>query len=318
MLVSVVMPVFNGARFIEAAIGSVLAQSHRELELVVVDDGSSDATPDILARLAASDPRLRVVRQDNAGVSAARNRALAECRGEWIANLDSDDLMLPNRLERQLAFLAAHPEVKVFACRAEYINDQGRVLGRSKLEPFSTAEELARYVAGGGIVGVNHSSVMMHRPTVLALGGYRTKFRAAEDLDLWNRVVDGGHLLLMQDEVLTQYRIHGGSMVTAQMARTLMDFEWMKACILARRAGQPEPEREAFERQWRGRPWTARLATALFHQANIHYRAAAFDFASGRPVRAVGRLLWAGLCRPDYVLGRLAAQVTWRGLRGAG
>ena len=308
-LVSVVMPVFNGERFVEAAIASVLGQTHGHFELVVVDDGSTDGTGRILQRLAATDSRIRILAQDNQGVAAARNRALAACRGQWVANLDSDDRMLPSRLERQLAFIDAHPDVKVCACRACYINPTGRAIGRTKLEPFTSAAALKRYLADGGIVGVNHSSVMMHRPTILALGGYRTRFRSAEDLDLWNRVVDAGHLLLMQDEVLSEYRLHEGSMVTASMADVLMDFEWMKAGILARRAGEPEPDRETFLAAWRSRPWYQRLWSHLFHLANRQYRAAGFDVASGRWLHGAGRLLVAGLCRPDYVLSRLSSQL---------
>jgi glycosyltransferase involved in cell wall biosynthesis len=313
MLVSVVMPVFNGERFIETAIRSVFAQTHDELELIVVDDGSTDGTADILERLGAEDARLEVIHQANQGVSAARNRALAACRGDWVANLDSDDRMLPERLARQLAFIERYPEVKVFACRAYYINATGKMIGKTKLEPFATPEALKSYVDGGGIVGVNHSSVMMHRPTIQALGGYRTQFRSAEDLDLWNRVIDAGHLLLMQDEILGEYRIHESSMVTARMAAVLMDFEWMKAGIHARRKGEPEPTREAFMAEWQKQPLTTRFWTKLFHFANIQYRAAGFDIASGRYGRGVAKLLLAGCCRPDYVIGRLSSQLTLPG-----
>jgi glycosyltransferase involved in cell wall biosynthesis len=311
MLVSVVMPVYNGEAFLETAIRSVLTQTHRDLELVVVDDGSTDSTPDILARFAAIDPRIRVIRQTHRGVSAARNRALAACQGEWVANLDSDDHMLPNRLERQMTFVEQNPEVRVFACRAYYINGEGRILGKTRLEPFVTPEQLRRYVDRGGIVGVNHSSVMMHRATILQVGGYREEFHSAEDLDLWNRVVERGYLFLLQDEILTEYRIHSRSIVTSRMTTVLMDFEWMKACMFARRAGRAEPSREEFLRSWYLQSWPKRLFRRITHQASIEYRAAAFDFASGRHLRGLTRLLLALIYRPDYVITRAASQLTF-------
>lgn len=117
MFVSVVMPVYNGRAFLREAIGSVLAQTHRDLELVAVDDGPTDDSPAILEELAAADPRLRVIRQPNGGGARARNRALEEARAEWIGNLDHDDIMLPHRIEGQLAFIAAQADVKVSSCR---------------------------------------------------------------------------------------------------------------------------------------------------------------------------------------------------------
>jgi glycosyltransferase involved in cell wall biosynthesis len=155
MFVSVVMPVYNGQAFLREAIESVLAQTHLDLELVAIDDGSADESPAILADLAVADPRVRVIRQANGGGARARNRALQEARAEWIINLDQDDLMLPNRIERQLAFLAAHPDVKVFSCRALYINAAGKAFGKTKCEPITTRAAFERHLASGEPIGIN-------------------------------------------------------------------------------------------------------------------------------------------------------------------
>src|SRR5689334_21141299 len=105
-LVTVVVPVYNTLPYVADALESALAQTHRELDVVVVDDGSTDGSSGVVVELAAREPRIRVVRQPNAGLAAARNAGLAAAAGEYVAFLDSDDLWLPEKLERQLAVAA--------------------------------------------------------------------------------------------------------------------------------------------------------------------------------------------------------------------
>ncbi len=167
MFVSVVMPIYNGQDYLREAIGSVLAQTHHDFELVTINDGSTDDSPAILAEFAAADRRIRVVSQPNGGGARARNRALQEARADWIINLDHDDIMLPNRIERQLAFIAAHPDVKVFSCRAWYISAEGRIFGKTRCEPITTRRGLRApprrqpadrpQSSGGGDAPADHS-----------------------------------------------------------------------------------------------------------------------------------------------------------------
>jgi hypothetical protein len=144
--------------------------------------------------------------------------------------------MLPNRIERQLAFLAAHPGVKVFASRAHYIDQDGRIFGLTKCEPFTTPARFAARMAAGRPIGINHSSAMLHRPTILAVGGYRSAHEPAEDIDLWNRLAEQGHMILQQEEVLTQYRIHGNSLLTSRTRQGWEVGDWTIACMLSWRA----------------------------------------------------------------------------------
>jgi len=319
MFVSVIMPIYNGEAFLREAIESVLAQTHRDFELVAVDDGSTDASPAILAEFAAADRRVRVITQRNGGGARARNRALQEARAEWVINLDCDDVFLPNRIERQLAFLAACPEVKVFACRAFYINRTGRIFGQTKCEPFTTRREFERYYEAGLPLGINHSAVAMHRPTILAVGGYRPEFAGAEDLDLWNRVTERGHLVLQQDEALFKYRIHSTSVMASRTRQSWEAGDWAIACMRARRAGRPEPTREEFQRQLRARSWWQRLQRERHMIARVHYRLAGLDIAHGRWPQGAARLAFAGCAWPRYVAKRFASQLYrpplawWRG-----
>ena len=158
--VSVVMPVYNGAPFLQPAIASIVAQTLRDFEFVIVDDGSTDATATMLTAAGARDPRVRVISHPaNRGAVAARNTALAHARGELIAVMDSDDVALPTRLERQVAFLNAHPDISVLGGSVQLIDQLG-VPG-----PVKTYPTLPGLVAWSMIFfnSLAHSTVMARR-----------------------------------------------------------------------------------------------------------------------------------------------------------
>lgn len=309
MKVSVLMAVYDGEAYVEEAIASVRAQTHRDLEFVVVDDGSTDATPTILARHAGEDPRIRILRQDNRGAAAARTHGLHEASCEWVFLLDADDLMLPERIARQLAFIHAHPGVRVASCRARYISADGRILGRTKLEPFTDRASFEAFLASGEAIALCHPTVALHRATALEQGGYRAQFHGAEDSDLWNRIAEAGHMVLMQDEVLVHTRLHAASTVTRDFRKNRLQHDWMRACMAARRAGRPEPDFESFLATLARAPWPARLDRERKLLAKAHYRAAALLIGERRRLTALARLGLAALLQPSYVLPRLRAQL---------
>ncbi|GAB6036044.1 glycosyltransferase [Fundidesulfovibrio butyratiphilus] len=195
MLVSVVIPTYNRAGMVGRAVASVLKQTHRDLECLVVDDGSSDDTPAVLAAMA--DPRLKVTRQDNRGVSAARNAGLALARGDYLALLDSDDHFLPTKIERQLAFMRAHGYA---ICQTQEIWMRG---GR-RVNP------MAKHAKADGdfferalsICLVSPSCVMFTRAFLDEVGGFDETLPACEDYDLWLRTLPR-HEVGLLDEALT-------------------------------------------------------------------------------------------------------------------
>jgi hypothetical protein len=204
--VSVILPVFNGEAHVREAVASVLAQTHREFELVVVDDGSSDGTGEILASF--DDSRLRVVRQDNAGLVASLNRGLREADHEFVARMDADDVSHPERLACQVALLEEEPGVALVASCFAVISDQG--VQRIEHVP-SGRGMLARQLFFRNVVP--HGGAMFRRTPVLDLGGYR-RVGPCEDYDLWARLVRE-HEVASIPRVLFGYRISPGG-VSAQ------------------------------------------------------------------------------------------------------
>jgi glycosyltransferase involved in cell wall biosynthesis len=199
-LVSVVIPTYDRGPLLERAVASVLAQTYRTLELLVVDDGSTDDTQARLARI--DDPRLRVIRQGNQGVARARNRALREARGAYIAFLDSDDAWLPGKLERQVAALEAAPARVGFCHTALEIRSDTRLL---ETRPALATGRVFAHLLLWNHVHAPTSSGVIRREVLDMVGGFDVSLPAVEDWEWLQRVARLFDFLAI-DEPLTIYR----------------------------------------------------------------------------------------------------------------
>lgn len=246
--VTVLMPVRDGGRFLEPAVESILAQTLEDLELLVVDDGSTDGTPEVLSRV--HDPRLRVLRRPAEGMAAALNVGLRSTQSPYVARMDADDLCEPTRLERQVAFLDRHPEVVVVGSRYRSMDVDGRP---GRVTALMVHDVDLRRDLHLGYSPFAHGAVTMRRDRVLAVGGYDGTWWPAEDHDLWRRL-DGRFANL--PDVLYHYREHSStSSLTSQAARG------SELTELVRAAGPP-PRRTPLEvaQGW----WTHRHERELY------------------------------------------------------
>jgi glycosyltransferase involved in cell wall biosynthesis len=200
--ISVVMAVYNGEKHLRAAIDGILAQTEQDLELILVDDGSSDSTPAILAEYAAKDPRIRVLTNETNRGPACRNRGVDIARAALVAIQDADDLSSPDRLERQAAFLDAHPEVALVGTACKHVTEDGEELAVNHVPTTDGAlrgELLER-------TPFPPASMMVRREVFLELGGYRAGLPSGEDADFLLRLTDR-HKLAALDEPLYVCRL---------------------------------------------------------------------------------------------------------------
>lgn len=222
-LVSVVIPAYNAATTITSTLNSARAQSYRNVEILVVDDGSSDSTASLVANARAQDPRIRLIRQSNAGVARARNRGTAESRAELVAFLDADDLWHPLKLERQVARLRrAGQDFGFCYCAFRRIDSSDRVIGNSPLYKIS-GRVLARHTFVN-FVG-NGSAILVRRRALEEVGGFDPSLRdqglqGVEDFDLQLRLAARWHVAV-EPAYLVGYRLHAAAMSNdaARMAR---------------------------------------------------------------------------------------------------
>jgi glycosyltransferase involved in cell wall biosynthesis len=238
-LVSVLMSVHDDARFVREAVESVLRQTLTDLELVVVDDASTDATPELLSSV--GDPRLRLMRNDErSGLAASLNRGLETAQGRYVARLDSDDVALPDRLQLQVARIEADPRVAVLGCAVRDLDEHGVAGGqhRSPLGPRAV-----RWLS-------LFSSPFFH-PTVLVdrevLDGlrYDTAYLESEDYDLWTRLLERAEGANLADALVLK-RVHAGQ---ASQRRGDVQQSFQRQVAL-REIARVAPDVDA-ERAWR-------------------------------------------------------------------
>jgi glycosyltransferase involved in cell wall biosynthesis len=193
-LVSVVVPVYNAEPFLRETLDSVLAQDYHPVEVIVVDDGSTDGS----AAIARSYPDVSYIHQENQGPAVARNAGIAAAGGEFVAFFDADDVMLPNKLSVQVGYLLEHPEATVTLAKQVSIGP-----------PPETTPDMA----WGDAPDVQPTSVVLRRSLILELDGFDPAVSPTDDFDLLIRLRERGHRIEVLPEVVMQRRYHGNNLV---------------------------------------------------------------------------------------------------------
>ena len=237
--ISVVMSVYNGERFLAAAIESVLAQTFADFEFLIIDDGSFDASRNIAAQYAARDSRIHLIARENQGLIASLNELLTAARAPLVARMDADDICMPLRFERQLAFLHAHPEIGVLGTWAEDIDENGAPY---PLDIEDHPVDHAAFIAGieSGAYLMCHPAVMFRRELVLSVGGYHPAFRHCEDLDLWLRLATRTQLANLPERLL-RYRHYSAQVSQRHATEQQINAAIARIAYAERRAGRNDP-----------------------------------------------------------------------------
>jgi glycosyltransferase involved in cell wall biosynthesis len=301
--ISVVMSVYNGEAFLDAAVRSILSQTFGDFEFIVIDDGSTDRSAEIVSGY--KDPRILLVRQENRGVAAALNRGLELAKEEYVARQDADDISHPERFARQVRFLDAHPEIAVLGTGSLLIDPQGRPF--SSFRTFTRHERLVAELLRGSCP-LMHGSVMARREALLAVGGYKPIFSHAQDVELWLRMSAQYRLGNLRD-ILYQQRKHDNS-ITQRAQIDLKIRAFARAGKLSVNTSAEEWVRflEDFDRNFEG-TWRERA----FKAENL-MRDAQKVLAQGqawRAVRCLAGAFWLSPALATDLPGRVLRRL-WR------
>lgn len=287
--VSVIIPAYNAAAFVQRAVDSVLAQTWRDLELLVVDDGSTDDTVKLLDGYG---DRLRLITQANGGPAAARNRGLQAARGDYVALLDADDWWEPGKLDAQVALLDASPEIGFCSTATRVVNSQGATVGDWSCSSPAAPLPEALFTNSASIAG-STSGVLARRSLLLDAGGFDTSLHGFEDPDLWIRLSALTRYACIPQALTVVVRTPGS--VSSHLPN-------MRAAMLAsfrkNRALLPASKRDAF--------WRAACAGALTDYAKTAWRAGDRRHGLGWAAEA---LLRSPLGRGRLALGLLVAML---------
>lgn len=238
--ISVAMSVYNGERFLEEAIGSVLAQTFTQFELLILDDGSRDSTRAIIENHAARDSRVRPIIRENRGLIASLNQLVAESRAPLVARMDADDICLPQRFARQVEFLAAQPDYGVIGSWCEDIDENGCPWPAATAHRHPTDHEgfLAAIELGRPLLC--HPAVMFRRDLVLSVGGYHAAFKHCEDLDLWLRLASITRIASLPEQ-LVKYRHYDEQVSSRHATEQQIGAAGAKLAYKERLAGRTDP-----------------------------------------------------------------------------
>ncbi|MDY0281978.1 MAG: glycosyltransferase [Salinivirgaceae bacterium] len=209
--VSVLMAVYNGSRWLGEAIESVLGQTFTDFEFIIVNDGSTDDSLNIIQKYANQDSRIVLVSKENTGVADSANCGLHLANGKLVARMDADDICKPYRLHKQVAFLKAHPEVALVSGAMEYIDENGAVFGRTY--PITSQAAIRHRILQHSNVIVQ-PAVTMRRDTAIDCGGYCSGLTMGEDAHLWLKMIRKGYLLAVLPEPVIAYRVRGMSLTS--------------------------------------------------------------------------------------------------------
>ena len=221
-LVSVVMPVFNGRPFLEASIGTLRRQDHAALEIIVVDDGSTDGSLDVLQALAGDEPRMRLLQQPHAGIASARNAALAIARGEFITFLDQDDVCPPGSIARHSARLQRDPGLSAVIGRTLITGSAEEIA-----DPFAVPADRLAHV-------VMLSAALFRRSLFDRIGVFDPAYTIADDMDFLLRMMEGGEPVALENELASIHRRHQ-EQATADHTATRRDAARALSASLRRR-----------------------------------------------------------------------------------
>ena len=204
--ISIIIPAYNQARFLNDSVNSALSQNYRNYEIIVVDDGSTDETAAVAAEYG---DRIHYVYQENRGLAGARNTGIRHARGEYIALLDSDDIWQPDFLAKMMGLVAEVPDAVVFYCSARCCDVDGHELPQIiECQPVPRDQFYEKLATANFIIP---STVVMLHSAIMSIGLFDQAFRACEDWDLWLRLAPTSHFACLE-ECLIKYRLHGSSL----------------------------------------------------------------------------------------------------------
>lgn len=272
--ISVILAAYNSEKYLVSAVESILHQTYRDFELLLFDDGSTDSTPRIIREFGKKDHRVIPISRPNKGLTRTLNEGIERATGEYLARMDADDISLPERFEKQVAYLDAHPECVCLGTRVTLIDPYGSPIrvGDHKLTHEQIESDLLRGI-GWAIV---HPAAMMRTEAVRRLGGYREQFKTSQDLDLFLRLGEIGKLANLP-EPLVQYRQHFES-----VNNTKSDEQWrVKSIIVAEaydRRGLPRPDEWNFQKRV-PKPVEAQISDWFWAAIKTGNRSVAFQHA---------------------------------------
>ena len=296
---------YNQENYLAETIESVLCQTFSDFEFLILDDGSTDRSAEIIKLYVKKDDRIKAYFEPNSGKSVATNYLVSRARAELCAFLDADDVMLPDRLSKQLSFHQLNPIVDASSAHCVYINQSGNSFGIQRYDNLRTIEECRSAKDQGEFITCAFTALMVKRTVFLAVNGLQKRFEPCEDFEFLNRLVASNYILLINPVVLMKYRIHPTAVTVRKPMLVVDTFSYVKHCIESRRQGKPEIGFQEFLKLQNNYSWWTKFNRKRFNYSRILFRSAGFAILSKNYLSFVWRLATSMVLSPDYVFKKM-------------
>ena len=306
---TVIMSVLNGEDYLGEAVSSILNQEYDSFQFLIVNNASTDKTAAILEGFAAKDNRIQILtNEETVPLVVARERAIALAESPWVALMDADDIAEPKRLARQMEVIELEGDtIGALGTFAHQINDRGDRVGVVRTGPTSRLQ-FEKAMAKNETVILLDPSTVIHRSTFLAVGGYRSEYTPASDLDLWYRIAETGREIRALPEYLMRYRVHSGSLSVSQTMLQRARCHFINHNMRRRRQGLPERTLEEFE-AWARPRYRLRLSWYINDLGMSYFKRAGLARCRGDHMALVGNLCLALILKPSMLWNRLLPHV---------
>lgn len=305
-MISVIMAAYNASDFIAPAIESILGQTFRNFELIIIDDGSTDNTLEIVRRYLQEDSRIRIIQSNHVGAPCARNLGIYESKYPWIAVMDADDIAMPERFEKQINAATANPNVIAWGSYAHHISATGEVMSLVRQGPVNE-DEFYNVWSNGHVPFVIHPTALIKKEIFLKVGGYAKEFSVSQDFELFERMGNYGPILAIPEPLLL-YRVHSQSASMSKFFLQKLLARYVVARHRARINGKKEPDLNQFIEEYKQQPIFSRLKRDTRTLGQFWYRKAGLFFAEKRYLEASLYLSMAIASNPLYSIPRVWKQ----------
>lgn len=307
-MISVVMPAYNTGKYIGEALESILNQTFQEFEIIVVDDGSTDNTVEVVRRYMEKDDRIRLIQNAHGGVGHARNTGLYAAKYDWIALLDSDDVALPERFEKQVKAIKADPEVVVWDTLIRNMGADGQLQADVKRVAPATKEQFYGMRDNGQVIHVATTTAIFRRDIALEIEGFDKRFKNSGDTEFWNRMARHGPILSIP-EVLTLYRLHAESVTSKSFEHQFINGHYLQLRAKAWAEGK-DLLYEDYLRDYHNQPPVRKFLRYMNKTSRRLYREASVYISSKNYLKGFAILLLSLLFNPFLISQRIWNKIT--------
>lgn len=310
-MISVVIPAYNAEKFLPETLDSILAQTYQQFEIIVIDDGSTDQTIAVVEAYAAKDNRIQLIKSQHQRQSKARNAGIAIARYPWIAPIDADDIILPNRFERQLEIAEQRSDVVAWASYANRVTIEGRAYRKIEPPPI-TEDQFHEMRSKRALITFPNSSVLLRKEIILAVGGYDPTYDGLEDVELVDRMADQG-LVLVIPEVLMHYRMYQSSTTGAfkSFRKQRILFKYLEKRNQLRLKGK-DIELDHFLQMYNNVSPAKRVFRNIDDLSGFQFKLGALRWGERRFGSAIRSLTLSFLSNPYYIISRLFTRFVLR------